>query len=284
MAVRITLLCTILLLPVFGYAFDEETIRVYELRSEVKANLYAGDDVIYQGDIQILNFRLSDFQVASLNAHELMLLRNAIYAKYGYTFDNETILDHFEQFDWFEPRSNDVSELLNDTDQWNIDLILFYESRLESCETELPGIDEMVGFWHRHPYVASGWSERYFFYSDSRFVFRESQMDGAARLLELSGEWYIEGNHLVLAADSAAYIVGGKIVAPYASYGSDYVIDNGELAYNELCPHEVLRLPLADYTETGEPQGYGSVTIPVLRIGYNQYWRKEDDPERNYLQ
>jgi len=73
---------------------------MYELQSEVQADLYAGNDVIYEGDIQNLNFRFSDFQVASMNLHELMLLRNAIFANYGYLFKNEIIFNHFEQFEW----------------------------------------------------------------------------------------------------------------------------------------------------------------------------------------
>jgi len=283
MSGRAILLSTILLLPMCVYAFDSEEIRMFELRSEVEADLYAGDDVVYQGTIDNLDFRLSDFQVASMNVHELMLLRNAVYAKYGYEFSNEIILEHFQEFDWYAPESEDVSELLNDTDLWNIELILYYEDRLESPEAGLPGEDEIVGFWHGSECVGSGYSDRFFFFPDGRFMFRESSMNGAARLRELSGEWYLDGSHLVLEADSARYIVSGEITEPCASIGSDFVIDNGESAYVELRPHEVFRLPLEDYFKGGKHEDYDYPVLPNMRIGCCRYWRMAADPESDYL-
>ena len=283
MVCRLSVICLILFFSIHGYGFSEEELRMYELRSEMQANLFAGDDVVYQGDIDILNFRLSEFQVSSMNAHELMLLRNAVFAKYGYLFKNEIIFNHFEQFDWYVPRSSDVSELINDTDQWNIDLIVYYESRLEPSEIELPGSDETVGFWHGNDCVGSGWSERFYLYSDGRFIFRENQMDGASRLRELSGEWYLDGSHLVLEADSAVFIVGGDIVEPYASMGSDYVIDNGEYVCSELRPHDVFRLPLSDYSQGGENEVNDYPILPSMRIGFDQYWRMAADPGSEHL-
>lgn len=284
MAGRISVLCAVLFISICVYAFDSETIRMYELRSSVQADLYAGDDVIYEGEIQNLDFRFSDFQVASLNVHELMLLRNAVFAKYGYLFQNEIIFGHFEQFEWYVPRREDVSELINETDQWNIDLILYYETRLESCETELPEEDEIIGFWHGSESVGSGYSDRFFLFTDGRFVFRESSMNGAARLRELSGEWYIDGNHLVLEADSVVYNMAGEIVEPYASMGSDYVIDNCKLVYSELRPHDVFRLPLEDYFEGGELEGYDYPSLSSMKIGFARYWRMAADPGREHLQ
>lgn len=280
---RVSVYILLLLLPMYVYAFNPYEISLYELRSKVQANLYVGDDVVYHGEIYNLNFRLSDFQVASLNVHELMLLRNAVYAKYGYKFNNEIILDYFEQFDWYEPISEDVSELFNDTDQWNINLILYYENRLESFETDLPGRDEIVGFWHGNDCVGSGYSDRFFLFPDGRFLFRENQMDGASRLRKISGEWYMDGNHLVLEADSAVFNLGGDIVEPYASMGSDYVIDNGEYAFTELRPHDVFRLPLEDYFEGGEHEDYDYPALPSVRIGFGQFWRLAVDPESEHL-
>jgi hypothetical protein len=256
---------------------------MYELRSEVEANLCVGDDVIYQGEIQYLDFRLSDFQVASMNVHELMLLRNAVFAKYGYLFQNEIIFNHFEQFEWYVPREEDLSELISDTDQWNIDLILYYEDRLESPEAEFPEEDEIIGFWHGSESVGSGYSDRFFIYPDGRFMFRESSMNGAARLRELSGEWYLDGNHLVLEADSVVYNMAGEIVEPYTSFGSDYVIDNGKLVYSELRPHDVFRLPLEAYFEGGELPDFDYSVLPNMRIGFCRYWRMAADPESGHL-
>lgn len=280
---RISIVFAILFISICVYAFDSDAIRMYELRSEVQADLYAGDDVVYEGEIQNLDFRLSDFQVASMNVHELMLLRNAVFAKYGYLFQNEIIFNHFEQFEWYVPGEEDLSELINETDQWNIDLILYYEDRLESPEAELPDEDEIIGFWHGSECVGSGYSDRFFLFPDRRFIFRESSMNGAARLRELSGEWYLDGSHLVLEADSVVYNMAGEIVEPYASMGSDYVIDYGELINSELRPHNVFRLPLESYFEGGEHPDFDYPVLPNMRIGFCRYWRMAADPESGHL-
>lgn len=284
MVCRLSVLCVILFLSMHGYGFSDEDLRMCEFRSEVQANLNAGDDIIYQGDIQILDFNLSDFQVSSMNLHELMLLRNAVFAKYGYLFQNEIIFDHFEQFEWYVPGSSDVSELINETDQWNIDLILYYENRLEPSTEDLREEDEIAGFWHGSECVGSGYSDRFFLFPDGRFIYRESSMNGAARLRELSGEWYMDGSHLVLEADSVVYCMEGEIVESYASAGSDYVIDNGRLVYSELRPHDVFRLPLEDYFEGGEHVDYEYPVLPNMRIGYSRFWRMSANPESEHLQ
>ena len=108
-------------------------------------------------------------------------------------------------------------------------------------------------------------------------------MNGAARLRELSGEWYLDGNHLVLETDSVVYNMTGDIVEPYTSFGSDYVIDNGKHVYSELRPHDVFRLPLEGYFEGGELEDYDYPTLPSMRIGFDQYWRMAEDPESEHL-
>ncbi len=283
MACRVAVTCLILLFSSLLFGFTDAEIRLYETRSEIEADIYAGDEVVYQGEIDNLDFMLSDFQVASMNIHELMLLRNAVYAKYGYEFRNEIIFEHFKDFDWYDPESDDVSVLLDDTDLWNIELILYYEDRLEASYTGLPGEDEVVGFWHGSESVGSGYSDRFFFYPDGRFIFRENTMNGGARLRELSGEWYLDDNHLVLETDSVHYIVSGEIVEPFASIGSEYYIDSGELVYFELRPHEVFRLPLEDYFEGGEQEDFDYPVLPNMRIGYGRYWRMAADPANEYL-
>ena len=283
MVCKLSVVLIILFSGIQVYGFSEVEIVLFEIQSEVESDLYAGDDVVYNGEIEKLDFRLSDFQLASLNTHELMLLRNAVYARRGYAFRNETILAHFEAFDWYEPEREDVSELLDETDMWNINLILYYEEHLESSDTGPLTAGEITGFWHGSESLGSGYSDRFFLFPEGRFVFRENQMNGAARLLELSGEWYLDENHLVLEADSAMYVINGEIEEPYASFGSDFVIDNGEPVYMELNPHEVFRLPLEGYFEGGEHEDYDYPLLPSMGIGRCRYWRMAADPNSAYL-
>jgi hypothetical protein len=281
MVCRVTVTCLVLFIVISAFGFTEGEIRRFETQTEVEADLYVGDEVVYYGRIDNLNYRLSDFQVASMNVHELMLLRNAVFAKYGYHFNNGVILEHFQEFDWYEPEHQDVSEMLSDTDIMNVELIRYYEDRLEASETESPTEPEMIGFWHGNDCVGSGYSDRYYLYADGRFIFLESTMNAAARLRELSGEWYLDENHLVLEADSAVYELGGEIVEPYASIGSEFCIENGEQVPTELHPHEVFRLPLEEYSNGGELEDFE--LLPSVRIGYRTYWRMSADPENSSL-
>jgi hypothetical protein len=211
-----------------------------------------------------------------------MLLRNAIFARRGYAFGNGTIRDHFLQFDWYEPVCDDVSTMLDDTDLWNISLLRHFEDRLDENDQSLTGSGQLTGFWHGSASVGSGYSERYLLEDDGTFIYRENSMDGSARLEELSGSWSLDGGHLVLTADSAVFLVGGEPVEPYASFGSDYVIENGVSTPSPIEPPLVLRLPVegytANYAETCGNDAYDHLTVPYMRIGTGGFWRISSDP------
>lgn len=263
-------------------AFTAEEAERFERRSDARANLHAAYDVIYNGEKEILDFRLTDFQVALLNGQELALLRNAVYARYGRIFVSEEISEHFQAFQWYVPLHEDVSDELTETDLWNIRLIRYYEDRLEDDGSGPPAGADLTGFWHGSPSVGSGYSDRFLLFDDGSFVYRENSMDGSSRLRELSGDWLAEGNHLVLEADSAVVLEGGEIVEPYASWGSEYVIVGDDKIGKELIRFEVIRIPLDGYTsnyaESEGSEDFEHLTVPYMRIGIGSYWRIGRDP------
>lgn len=264
-------------------AFSESEEEFYLRRSEARADLHTGGRVVYDGETDRLDFRLTDLQVASLNGHELMLLRNSIFARHGYMFRNGTIGEHFMTFDWYRPVNEDVDSLLNATDLWNIRLIRHYEDHLTDDGSAPPEEADLTGFWHGSASVGSGYSERYLLFDDGSFIYRTSSMDGSARLDELSGEWSIDGCHLVLLADTMTFLRGGRIEEPYASWGSEYVIDGATSVCLELPPGEVFRLPLEAYTpnyaESSGDEEFEHLTVPYMWIGYGEFWRMHSDPE-----
>ncbi|MBN2585970.1 MAG: YARHG domain-containing protein [Candidatus Fermentibacteraceae bacterium] len=272
----------VLLTVQVGRGFDADEIELFLRRSEVKADLQAGYRAVYEGEIDNLDFRLTDFQVAFLDGHELMLLRNTVFARLGYIFRNETLLDHFRQFQWYGPEYDDVSPMLSDDDLWNIRLVRYYEDRIDHTVPGLPDEEGMAGFWHGSAAVGSGYSDRFLLFEEGKFVYRGSSMDGSSRLEELSGMWSLDGGHLVLDADSASYLLGGDIIEPYASWGSEYVIENGVRTEVELVPHRVFRMPLDGYTnnyaECSGEEEYRHLTVPYVRIGFGGYWRISRDP------
>jgi hypothetical protein len=58
-----------------------------------------------------------------LNADELSILRNSIYAKYGYIFSSQKLKDYFAQFTWYKPASKNVESKLNKVDRQNVEKI-----------------------------------------------------------------------------------------------------------------------------------------------------------------
>jgi hypothetical protein len=251
-------------------------------RSESRADLNAAYRILNEGETDHLDFRLTDLQVASLDSDELMLLRNSIFARLGYIFVNDSISEYFLQFHWYHPRSRDVGDDLSDTDLWNIRLIRYYEDRLGENGDGSMQESDLQGFWHGSASVGSGYSERYLLYEDGKFVFRENSMDGSARLEEVSGVWLLDDGHLVLEVDSAVYLDGGEIVEPYASWGSEYVIEGGVRTRTGIEPGLVLRMPIDGYTDNyakscGNDE-FEHLTVPFMRVGFGDYWRISGDP------
>ena len=72
--------------------------------------------------------RLGYDDVATRPKDELRLMRNAIYARHGYTFRSKDLSDYFSQFDWYHPTTTVVPEQqLSDIERDNIVLIKQYE-------------------------------------------------------------------------------------------------------------------------------------------------------------
>lgn len=267
---------------ILSNGITDDQADLFLRRSEVRADLLAGLETVHEGTADNLDFRLGDLQLALLDPHELMLLRNTIFARYGYIFGNGSIAIHFQQYGWYEPTREDVSEFLTETDQRNIASIRYFEDHWDDPGPELPDRTGLSGFWHGNACVGSGYSERYLLFPDGSFIFRENSMDGSARLLEISGEWQMDGSHLILFADSAVYLQGGQIVEPYASVASDYLIQGGEEMQTVLDPPLTFRLPLdcytADYSTYSGSEEFEHLTIPYMMIGTGGFWRMHADP------
>ena len=76
---------------------------------------------------------LTRSDLISFDAGECRLARNAIFAKSGRMFQDETLQAYFNQFSWYVPRvapENFTNSMLNDIQLYNLELILEYE---ESC-------------------------------------------------------------------------------------------------------------------------------------------------------
>ena len=61
---------------------------------------------------------------------ELELMRNSIYARYGYRFKRDDLFQYFSRFSWYNPTTSDMSTVYNsmsDVEKYNVEFIKKYE-------------------------------------------------------------------------------------------------------------------------------------------------------------
>lgn len=68
--------------------------------------------------------------VSNLNGWELKIMRNEIFARYGYIFKTEEMRNYFMYEKWYVPKYENVDDRISDVEKKNIELIKRYESRL----------------------------------------------------------------------------------------------------------------------------------------------------------
>jgi hypothetical protein len=80
---------------------------------------------------ELINDKISKLERFDVLPKEnLRLLRNYIFAKHGYKFKSQDLLSHFSATDWYEPKFDNVDELLTAKDNE----IIAYLTNLESTE------------------------------------------------------------------------------------------------------------------------------------------------------
>ena len=97
-----------------------------------------GDYILSDSDSQ----ELQDHQLAKFEDDQCVLARNEIYARHGYVFNDEELLEYFLQQSWYEPggKIGDTGELsLSGTEKKNIEILQDAESILSA----MPEIDQL---------------------------------------------------------------------------------------------------------------------------------------------
>ena len=70
---------------------------------------------------------ITKVQAANLKKADLFVLRNAIYARHGYSFKKPQLRMYFDQQSWYIPVSTDVRNELTGVEKKNIALLMRYE-------------------------------------------------------------------------------------------------------------------------------------------------------------
>ena len=75
---------------------------------------------------RLLYRELDESDIVDLSKEKLRLLRNYIFAWYDYKFEDEELLEYFQQYLWYYPEDNPETEL-TETQQKNVELLLKLE-------------------------------------------------------------------------------------------------------------------------------------------------------------
>lgn len=81
-------------------------------------------------EIDVSKRKLNDADLRGKSKKELEILRNMIYARHGYRFRRNDLLQYFSQFSWYRPTTTDQTIAYNemsDIERYNIDFIKKHE-------------------------------------------------------------------------------------------------------------------------------------------------------------
>ena len=97
---------------------DEETGNTETYSSSLNRS---GTEAIFQ--INGSKQSLTEKELKNLRKLDLEIIKNAIYARHGYSFKKQTFRSFFEQTDWYIPVSNDVEKELTPMEKSNIAML-----------------------------------------------------------------------------------------------------------------------------------------------------------------
>jgi serine/threonine-protein kinase len=81
---------------------------------------------------------LTKDDLSGLSAAQLRLLRNAVYARYGRTFESADLQSYFQSRSWYHPRADYSDRLLTANDRANAELIKSFEEGNGTAATSDP--------------------------------------------------------------------------------------------------------------------------------------------------
>lgn len=101
-----------------------------------------------------LNKPFEENALKKLNAKELSILRNSIYAKYGYIFSEKEYKEYFSKVAWYKPTNKNVETKLNSVDKQNISEITALEKKSQPLQYK----NSKLGFSITFP---ESWKDKY---------------------------------------------------------------------------------------------------------------------------
>jgi hypothetical protein len=114
-----------------------KTHRYFDFTKYVKLNpsYFGGCFTQYTENNKEYNYG-EVYLLTHLNIADLDIMRNEIFAAYGYKFNSEKWIKYFQGKDWYSPQYENVDEMLTETDKHNIELILRVKEVLKTTNSK----------------------------------------------------------------------------------------------------------------------------------------------------
>lgn len=121
-----------------------KTVRQFNFTKFAKIDEEYFNRCHYEG----LNYESGGWESAKPNVvlfngfstEELDVMRNEIFAEYGFIFKTPKWKKHFESKSWYKPKYNNVDRFLTDTDKANVNFILEYQRLHKNLEVQRDSI------------------------------------------------------------------------------------------------------------------------------------------------
>lgn len=108
----------------------------WEKKSKKEKEIIEDDTYIYESyvsatdkifEINASTTELTKVDVENLTKGDLLVIRNMIYARHGYSFKNRPLRVFFDAQEWYIPVNTDIKKDLTEIEKKNIQLLLKYE-------------------------------------------------------------------------------------------------------------------------------------------------------------
>ena len=124
--------------------------------------------VVEGGNLEPLGKLVYVDDLLNASREDLRLLRNTVYAKYGYMFHTKELIDHFGKFKWYKATKPNVDSQLSTIDKANLQLI----QRIESNYPAEGSYDQkLIGTWYYTPMMPSGEPDKIQFFKNGTFLY-----------------------------------------------------------------------------------------------------------------
>lgn len=150
---------------------------------------------------------LNEYDVQYLSIPELIIARNEIFARHGYCFTDDHLMQYFVQRSWYQPdvapgRLDLVS--LNSTERANVNFLLDYQDKLEDM-VELDTLDTSLGYYVSsdlyYMYLPNYWEDYCVYTASDGYTMRfceklSNQSLGAGHLFTVTAYTSLDYQHL----------------------------------------------------------------------------------------